>query len=272
MSIYKLFITLIQMIRQFYIHKNMICLMAIKTIQMQYAGTAGGGMWFILNRVSLVLVYWFVFSVGFKFTPGENIPFILMFLCGWIPWMTFSDSLSSTSESIINNQYLVKKTTFPTDILPLVHLLSNLIAHGYMLIILLLILIFNNIPFSIYNFQFLYYLFALSVFCTGLGWFFSALNTLHKDIGQGLRVILNMWFWLTPIVWTKGMIPEKYLFFIQLNPMYYIIEGYKYSFIYHIPFWQDIFLMCYFWIVCLATLLGGAYLFEKLRWDFPEVL
>ena len=260
------------MIKLFRIHKNMIGLMALKTIQLQYVGTAGGGLWYILSRLMMILVYWFVFSVGFKFNPGGNIPFIVVFLCGWIPWMTFTDSLASTSESIINNQYLVKKTSFPTAILPLVHLLANLIAHGFMLIILLLILAINKVSFSIYNLQFLYYLFGLSVFSIGLGWFFSALNTVHKDIGQGLRVILNIWFWLTPIVWAKGMIPEKYQGLIQLNPMYYIIEGYKYSFIHHVPFWNDLYLTGYFWTVCLVALLGGSYLFDKLRWDFPEVL
>ena len=113
---------------------------------------------------------------------------------------------------------------------------------------------------------------GLSVFCLGLGWVFAALNVYFRDIGQVLAVILNLWFWLTPIVWLPEMIPEKFRIFMILNPMYYIVEGYKNSFIYHVPFWQDLYMGLYFWGVSLLILCVGGMIFRRLKMEFAEVL
>jgi lipopolysaccharide transport system permease protein/teichoic acid transport system permease protein len=167
---------------------------------------------------------------------------------------------------------LITKTVFPTEILPLVYLLASLITHVIMLIILFIVLLINNISLSIYNFQFLYYLFALLVFSLGLGWFFSALNVFYKDVGQILGVVLNVWFWFTPIVWPQEIIPLKYQCILKLNPIYYIVDGYKSSFIYHSSIWHNPRGVIYFWIVCVMVFIIGALTFRKLKPEFPEVL
>lgn len=141
-----------------------------------------------------------------------------------------------------------------------------------MTVILMVLLILNNVPFSLYNLQFLYYLAALSVFSLGLGWFFSSMNVLYRDAGQVLGVILNMWFWLTPIVWGLDIIPEKYQYFVKLNPLYYIVEGYRFSFLYHIPLWHSYSVAIYFWAVCLLSFIAGAFVFRRLKPEFAEVL
>ena len=253
-------------------HRSMIRLMAIRTIKYRYAGTLVGILWSFINPLMIILVYWFIFSVGFKIQPANNVPFVLVFFCGLLPWLTFSESLNSTTECIVKNPHLVKKIIFPTEILPLINLVASWISHGIMLLILLVIMFFHDFSFSIYNLQFFYYLLGLSVFCLGLGWVFAALNVYFRDIGQVLAVILNLWFWLTPIVWLPEMIPEKFRIFMILNPLYYIVEGYKKSFIYHVPFWQDLYMGLYFWGVSLLILCVGGMIFRRLKMEFAEVL
>ena len=255
-----------------YKYRSLIRTMAVREIQTRYAGTLAGFVWSVVNPLMIIVVYWFVFSVGFKVQPVGNVPFIVVFLCGMIPWTMFSESLMANTNAIISNAHLVKKTVFPTEILPIVNLVASFITHGIMLVILLVLLLFNNISFSFYNFQFLYYLVALSVFSIGLGWVFSAVNVFYRDTGQILGVITNMWFWLTPIVWIMDIIPREYQSIIKLNPMYYIVDGYKTSFIYHAPFWQNYELGIYFWSVSLFIFVIGGLTFRKLKPEFADVL
>jgi len=263
---------LFRFFKRIYFYRSLIVAMAIQEVKKRYAGTLAGFTWTIVTPLATVLVFWFVFSVGFKIQPVGNYSFVVIFFCGFIPWLTFSETLLFNANAIVGNAHLVKKTVFPTEILPLVNLVASLISHTVMLVILALALHFNNISFSLYNIQFVYYFFSLVVFSIGLGWFISSLNVFFRDTGQIIGVILNMWFWLTPIVWLIDMIPKKYQYIIKLNPMYYIVEGYKQSFVYHVPFWGDYMQGVYFWFIAISSFLVGGYVFKKLKPEFADVL
>ena len=246
--------------------------MALREIQRRHIGTIGGLFWSVIHPLMIILVYWFVFSVGFKVRPAGNMPFIAVFLCGLIPWMMFAEALTTGTSAVTANISLVKKTDFPTEILPVAYLVAGLITHAIMLVILVLVLFVNKINLSLYNLQFLYYLAALTFFCLGLSWFLAAVNVFCRDVGQVLTVILNVWFWFTPIVWSIDIIPSKYHYIVKLNPFYYIVQGYKTSFLYHRPLWNDYPAALYFWLVCTVVFIVGAMTFKKLKSEFAEVL
>jgi ABC-type polysaccharide/polyol phosphate export permease len=250
----------------------MIKAMIIREIKTRYAGTFVGFFWSVIQPLAMMLIYWFVFSVGFKMQPMSGAPFVVVFVCGLMPWTVFSESLMGSTNAITNNVHLVKKISFPTEILPIVCLGASLVSHAIMLLILLFLLAFYGITLSVYAFQFVYYLVALWIFTLGLSWLCSSLNAFYRDLGQILGVLLTMWFWLTPVVWSVQLIPEKYHTLLMLNPMFYIVEGYKASFVSQIPFWHNWTLGLYFWAICLSTCLLGVSVFRRLKPEFPEVL
>jgi lipopolysaccharide transport system permease protein/teichoic acid transport system permease protein len=220
----------------------------------------------------MILVYWFVFSVGFRVQPVANVPFILTYVCGLMPFLLFSETLSNSAEVVLKNTHLVKKTLFPTEILPAVQLLAGLAGQGILLAIVAVLLPVNGVPFSLYNLQVLYYLFALSVLCLGLSWFLAAANVYCRDLAHILKVVLNVWFWATPIVWPLEIMPASYQPLLKLNPLYYIVEGYRGSLLYQVPLWHDYRAALYFWTVSLALFAGGAAAFRKLKPGFGDVL
>jgi len=263
---------LFRFIKRIYFYRSLIAAMAVQEVKKRYAGTLAGFTWTIVNPLVTVLVFWFIFSVGFKIQPVGNFSFVVVFLSGFIPWLTFSETLMFNTNAIVANPHLVKKTVFPTEILPLVNLVASLISHAAMLIVLAIVLLMNDIFFSIYNLQFFYYFFSLIVLSLGMGWLFASLNVFFRDTAQIIGVVLNMWFWLTPIVWLIDMIPKKYQYIIKLNPMYYIVDGYKRSFVYHLPLWDNYRVGIYFWLVAISLFLIGGYVFRKLKPEFPDVL
>ena len=263
---------LLNFLKTIFIYRAVIKAMAVREIQSRYIGTFGGFIWAILQPLTMIFVYWFVFSVGFKTKPAGGVPYIVVFLCGMIPWSMFAEALNASTNAINANSQLVTKTIFPTEILPVVSLVSALFTHAVMLAIFIVIMLFNKIPFSFYNFQAIYYLFGMFLFSLGLGWFLSAVNVFYKDVGPTLNVALNVWFWFTPIVWLQDILPHRFLFIIKLNPIYYIVDGYKASFIYHSPIWHNPANGLYFWGICVIVFLAGAATFKRLKPEFAEVL
>jgi lipopolysaccharide transport system permease protein/teichoic acid transport system permease protein len=254
------------------VHRSVIRLMAGQEIHARYVGTIGGLTWSVLSPLAMILVYWFVFSVGFRVQSVGHVPYVLMYICGVMPFLMFSEALTNSAEAIVKNPFLAKKTIFPTEILPGVQLLAALVGHGILLLILAVLMPLHGVTFSLFNVQSLYYLGAMSVFCLGLSWVVAAANVYYRDMSQVLKVALNVWFWATPIVWPLDIMPEQYRPLLRLNPLCYIVEGYRGSLLYHVPFWHEYAGGLYFWTVTLAFLVIGATVFQRLKPGFADVL
>jgi len=252
--------------------RKLILELAKKDMQMKYLGNYLGILWAFVHPIIMILIFWFVFQVGFKSMPVDNFPFVLWLMAGIIPWFFFSESLSSATNAITDNSFLVKKIVFRVGILPIVKIVSSLFIHFFFIISLFFMFYLYGYKPSIYNIQVLYYLFATIVFVLSLSFITSSLIVFLKDVGQIVAMGLQFLFWLTPIFWSFKIVPVEYQFLLKLNPLYYIVEGYRYTFIYHEWFWQHKYLTSYFWGITIITLICGVALFKRLRPHFSDVL
>lgn len=238
----------------------------------RYVGNYLGILWAFIQPVITILILWFVFQVGFKSVPVDNFPFILWLISGMIPWFFISESINSTTGSIINQSFLVKKMVFRVSLLPIVQVISALIIHLFFVFLLLFIyIIYGKFP-TIYWLQLPYYLLATIILVLSIGWFTSSVVIFFRDLAQIINVILQFGFWLTPIFWSTRMIPEKFHFLLKLNPFYYIIQGYRDSLIYNVWFWQRWKWAVFFWGMVGLIFIFGAMVFRRLRPHFGDVL
>ncbi|GGB12375.1 hypothetical protein GCM10011491_45310 [Brucella endophytica] len=100
----------------------------------------------------------------------------------------------------------------------------------------------------------------------------SALEPFFRDIGQALAIILNIWFWSTPIVWPEQIIPERYHWVLDYNPIYYLVTGYRQSMIYETVLWPDLWTTVYFWAVTVVLFVVGTTVFTRLKPEFADVV
>ncbi len=166
----------------------------------------------------------------------------------------------------------MKRTLFKSQILPIVRICSALVTHIVFVLILIGLIICLQMPFSIYYLQALYYLFALCTFALGICWLTSALNVFIRDVAKIVIVILQVLFWATPIFWDINIMSPRIQKVLSLNPVYYVIRGYRESFIYFTPFWNHGMDTVVFWSITIATLAGGAMVFQKLKPQFADVI
>ena len=238
----------------------------------KYLGSYLGILWAFIQPVITVFIFWFVFQVGFKSQPVENVPFILWLIAGMFPWFFFSDAISNATNAILENSYLVKKIVFKIEYLPLIKIFSALIVHIFFIFFMYAIYMVYGYGFSIYWLEIFYYLFAMIVFILGISYITSSIVVFFRDIGQLVAMLLQFGFWMTPIFWTMDMIPAKYHWIIKLNPLVYIIEGYRDSMIHHVWFWEKSTMTIYYWVVTFLVLGLGYITFKRLRPHFADVL
>lgn len=250
--------------------------LAVHDFRARYAGSYFGIFWAFVQPVVTILVYWFVFSVGFRSGTGSlGLPFVLYLVCGIIPWFYFSDSLTGGTNALLEYSYLVKKVVFPVRSLPLVKLFSALLVHGFFLgFTLVLCTVYGRFP-GVYALQLPYYLFCLTVLVLGCVWVTSAVVPFFRDLSQMIAIGLQVGVWLTPIMWiaedSLAGHPKIWMV-LKLNPIYYVVSGYRDSLLFHRFFWERPLWTLYFWAFTIAMLCFGTWVFGRLEEHFADVL
>jgi lipopolysaccharide transport system permease protein/teichoic acid transport system permease protein len=245
--------------------------MAKQDLAQRYVGTAGGILWAFVHPALMVLIYWFVFSIGFKAQAPGHMPFVLYFVSGLVPWLLFSEVLLTSMTAVTTNAALIKKTVFPSEILPVAHFLSASFTHLVFIALLCALCLLYGYGPRLTLLQVGYYYIALGCLSLGLSWMVGSIHVFHRDLAQAVSALLNLWFWVTPVVWPAEMIPRDFTFILRFNPVYYIVDGYR-SVITGIPFWSRLSEGVIFWAVTAPVLLAGAYVFKRLKPEFAEVL
>ncbi len=179
-------------------HRQMISAMAMRDFQSRFAGTLGGVLWTFAHPLAIIAIFYFVFAVGFRAQGPEGTPFVLWFVCGLVPWFFFNETLLAITNSVTSHAYLVKKTIFPSEVLPLIHLTSGLLPHMIFMLILACLMSYLAVPFLLDRFLVVYFLFCTSILLLGLGWMLSALQVFYRDISHALSIVLNLLFWGHP--------------------------------------------------------------------------
>lgn len=253
-------------------NKRVIYQMVKKDFQNQYLGSFLGLFWAFFQPAIYIFVLWIVFAVGFRAGRAGEIPFFLYLMSGMILWSFFASGLNVGARSILENKFLVKKILFRLSILPVVKVLSTLIIHIIFIGLFFIVYFIHGFNPDIYLIQLLYYLFATIVLLLGMAWISSALHVFIKDIGQLINVVMQLGFWFTPIFWEISIFPPKLQVILKLNPVFYLVNGYRDSLFYKIWFWEHPKLSVYFWLFTLFVFGIGAVVFRRLRPHFADVV
>lgn len=259
-------------LRDIYQNRRLLKDLVKNDFKSRYLNNYLGILWAFIQPIISVCIFWFVFQVGFKSAPVQNVPFILWLVAGMIPWFFLSEALQSATNAILDNSFLVKKIVFRVSLLPIVKIVSAIIVHVvFVIFIMVMYVIYNFMP-SMYWVQIIYYIFSAVVFLLGLSWITSSVVIFFRDLGQFIAMAIQFGFWLTPIFWSLSMVPEEYRWFFEISPAYYITQGYRDALINHVWFWEKPLEALQFWSITLIVFVLGAIIFRKLRPHFADVL
>jgi lipopolysaccharide transport system permease protein/teichoic acid transport system permease protein len=252
--------------------RSLIFELTKRDFKQHYIGSFLGLFWAFLEPLITMLIMWFIFTYGFKARVGGDVPFVAYLFTGMVPFTLFQSAVGEGAGIIRSYAFLVQKMNFKASILPLIKLNSALILHVVFLSILIGMLLAMRLLPSFYWLQLFYYLAAMTYLILGLNWLISALGVFVKDITHVITILLRLCFWFTPIFWHLDMMPESTRVYFKISPIFYLVQGYRETFIYHKPFWDQPLYMLYFWAFSTAIFVTGVVVFKRLRPHFAEVL
>jgi ABC-type polysaccharide/polyol phosphate export permease len=215
-------------------YRELIKNLVIRNLKVRYKNSVLGILWYLLNPLLMTLVFTVLFTVMIH-SDIENYP--VFFMCGFLPWAFFSSSLTSSTASIVNNAGLIKKVYFPREILPLVEVLSNLVNFLLALLVLFGMLFVFRMPLQPAVALLPLIILTQVIFTVGMGLLLSTADVFYRDTQHILEVVLQAWFFLTPIFYSITSLPESAdvlgvtvnvsLWLRRLNPMASLVAAYQ---------------------------------------------
>ncbi len=232
-----------------------------------------GAAWIVLHPLAQVLIYALVLSEVMRAKlPGVDSQFAypIYLLSGMVAWTLFAELSSRLMTVFIDNGNLMKKLAFPKLALPLISIGSSLINFLLLLATMYLVFLFlGHFPVT-YILWLIPLTAVLLIFTVGFGLSLGILNVFIRDIGQVISIVLQFWFWLTPIVYAITIVPEKYRFILYLNPLTSIAEGFQSVLLYERT--PEILPLLYPLTAGLLMLFGGMWLFLRAKEEMTDVL
>lgn len=270
---------MLQMLKDFWKNRKLIWKLSRNDFKTRYAGSYFGVLWAMVQPVVIVLVYWFVFQIGLnnataELKAGIEVPFVLWLVSGIVPWFYFSEGLSNGTNALLEYNYLVKKVVFNIDILPLVKTAAALFIHAFFVLFMMFLFAMYGYYPGLHTLLLVYFSGSLLLFVTGLCLLTSSLVVFFRDLTQIINIFLQVGIWMTPIMWSLEDLLAKYpiLTVLKLNPLCYIVYGYRAVLFERGAIGNLGWMHIYFWAVTLLLWVLGSSVFHRLKVHFADVL
>ena len=258
-------------VRKLLLQRNLIWNFVIRDLKIRYVGSFMGFFWSIIHPLILLISYTFVFSIVFDIRPQSTATdnFAVFLFCGILPWLYFQDTVLRSCTAVIDNANLIRKTVFPSEILPVSITLSNLVFHLIGVMVLAVVLIVMGVlPWTVVLLPL--YLLPLMVLGLGLGWLLASLQVFLRDTSQILTVVLVFWFWFTPIFYSVDRVPQGLRPLMSLNPLSFVVQGYRDCLLEGIL--PSAATVGGLWLMAAACFVVGGLVFRNTKREFVDVL
>ncbi|MBU4464016.1 MAG: ABC transporter permease [Proteobacteria bacterium] len=256
-------------LKEIWNYRELLYFLTKRDIKVRYKQTVLGGLWAIIQPVFTMVVFTLFFGRLAKM-PSDGIPYPIFVYAGLLPWIYFANAVSASGNSLVGSANLITKVYFPRLIIPasasLAGLLDFFIA---MLVMGAMMIYYNFIPnIGILLFPFLV---GLTFLCAvGVGLWLSALNVQYRDIRYVIPFLIQLWMFVSPVIYPVSMVKEKYQWLLALNPMGGVIEAYRASLLGHVPI--NWFLLGLSTVIIIILFLSGLYYFRRMERTFADVI
>lgn len=218
----RLFSDLVELVR----HRDLLFTLSLHRIKVRYKQSLLGITWAILQPLSLMLIYTFIFSVVTRM-PSDGLPYALFTYTALLPWLYFSTALTNATTSLVAHSSLVTKVYFPRDILPLTYVIAALCDFFLASIVLAGLMLYYRAPLTIKVLYVLPIIIVLTTLAAAMSFLFSAVQVRFRDVGVAMPLLLQLWMFATPIIYPLSVVPKGLLTLYMLNPMVGVIESFR---------------------------------------------
>ncbi len=256
-------------LKEIWNYRELLYFLTKRDIKVRYKQTVLGGLWAIIQPVFTMIVFTLFFGRLAKM-PSDGIPYPIFVYAGLLPWTYFANALSTSGNSLVGSANLITKVYFPRLIIPASASMAGLLDFFIAMLVMGAMMIYYQFVPSIGILLFPF-LVGLTFLCAvGVGLWLSALNVQYRDIRYVIPFLIQLWMFVSPVIYPISMVPQKYQWLLALNPMGGVIEAYRASLLGHMPI--NWFLLGLSTVIIIILFLSGLYYFRRMEKTFADVI
>lgn len=215
-------------LRALWEHRELLFFLVWRDVKVRYKQTALGVAWIVLQPVISTVVFTLLFGRLLK-VPSGDLPYPVFALAGLVPWNYFAGSLTRSSNSLVGSSHLISKVYFPRLVIPISGVLSGLVDFGVTLVVLVILMFAYRVTPTWGVLLLPVFLLLAMATALGFGLWLGALNVRYRDVAYLVPFLVQMWMYLTPVVYSSSLIPEQFRWLLGLNPMTAVVEGFRWA-------------------------------------------
>jgi len=262
-------------LRDLWVYRELVYFLMWRDLKVRYKQTLLGASWAILQPVVQMVIFTLLFG-GVANLSSEGVPYPVFNFTALLPWGLFSKALSDAGRALVNNRNMITKVYFPRLVIPVSSVLAGLVDFAIAFGVLVLIIIYYHFaPGANFDFHFTPALLTLPLFlilalvsALGFSLWLSAMNVIYRDVGHVLPFLTQIWFFITPIVYSSSEISPKWQWLYALNPMTGVIEGFRWAILGTQS--TPALLLIISTLVAVVVLISGLFYFRRMERSFAD--
>jgi homopolymeric O-antigen transport system permease protein len=255
-------------LRDLWAHRDLFFFMVGRDVKVRYKQTALGVAWAVLQPVLTMVVFTVIFGRLAK-VPSDGMPYPIFVFAGLLPWNFFNQAVTTSSNSLVGNAALITKVYFPRLVIPGAAVGAALVDFAISAAIMFAMAIYYGVALGAGLLMLIPLVLLITMFAAGVGMWMSALNVKFRDVRYALPFILQIWMYVTPIIYPVSFIPEHWRWLIALNPLSGIIQGFRCA-IFGRPFdWTGLSISA---ALTVGVLIYAAFGFRRMEREFADII
>jgi lipopolysaccharide transport system permease protein len=255
-------------LRDLWAHRDLFYFLVLRDVKVRYKQTLLGVAWAVLQPLLTMLVFTAIFG-RLAHVPSDGEPYPIFVFAGLLPWNFFNQAVTNSSNSLVGNAGLITKVYFPRLVIPWAAVGAGLVDFAISGVLLFIMAFYYGVNLSAGVLMLVPLALLTTLFAAGVGMWMSALNVKYRDVRYALPFVLQIWMYVTPIIYPVTFIPRRWHWLIDLNPLSGIIQGFR-SAIFGHPFdWNGIGTSA---AMTLAVLICAAYAFRRMEREFADII
>jgi lipopolysaccharide transport system permease protein len=240
-----------------------------RELKIRYKQTAIGVSWVVLQPLITVVIFTVIFG-RLAEIPSDGVWYPVFALTALIPWNFFSQAISRSAASLVGNANLVSKVYFPRMLLPVSMVMAPLVDLALSLVLLFGLLIYAGIPLTLKVLMLPIFIVVAIFTAMGVGLIVSAANVKYRDVGHAIPFVIQIWMFVSPIVYPVSLVPEQWRWLYGLNPMVGVIEGFRWALLGRTA--PDLIVSVESCFILFVVLIAGLGYFRKMERQFADVI
>lgn len=255
-------------LKDLWAYRELLYFLTWRDVKVRYKQTALGAAWAILQPLFMMIIFTIFFG-RLAGVDSRGVPYPLFALAGLVPWTFFSNTITSSGNSLVGSAHLITKVYFPRLIVPAAAMLAGFVDFALAFLLLVILMVYYQVTLTVQVLFLPVLVLLTALFGLGVGTWMSALNVKYRDVRFALPFLIQLWLFVSSVILPSTAVPAKYRWILLFNPMSGIIEGYR-SALFGLPFdWTALGIAA---VLTILMLFYAVYSFGKAERSFADII